>query len=161
MGKKKKKGNKPRPTQLALLENGVFRVPSPDGEGVSEYNYLAPTPEQITYFARQSRHPDSLKKLDSIYDLLEDILEEDDYEEIIYRMRKRDDALTMATLLPAVRDLIAGTSGFPTKSPSDSSSSEKSTGRRSTGRVQPEASTPAISTSSGTQPSSTSGSTNM
>jgi hypothetical protein len=159
VGKKKKKNKPPRPTGLALFEDGVLRLVTPDGQGTIDYAYKAPTPEQITYFVRHTRSRDIVTQLNALYDLLEDILGEEDYLKIEARLRDRYDALDMQTLFPAVRELVTGQTGFPTQSPSDSSSSERPTGRRSTGRVQPEVSTPAISTPSATQPSSTGGPT--
>lgn len=156
MGKKKNKNRKPRPTPLALMDDGVITVIAPDGVNVVQYSYNAPTAEQLAHFARGSQHRSPVGKLNAVYDLLEDIFDDEAYDEIDHRLRDRTDPLTLETLFPAVRELFSERAGFPTQPPSASSGSSNTTGRRSTGRVPAVVLTPESSpqTVSSTSPSS-------
>lgn len=123
-------------------EKVIITLPSPTGKGQVEMDAWPPTPEQLMLFA--SAMGDQNRVAAAMVDILEDVFEEDQFQEIRARLRARrnDPArLTIQDLIGVVEQLMESVSDFPTEPDSASSPPPKPIGRRSTGRVHSPAST--------------------
>jgi hypothetical protein len=122
-------------------------VPAPDGKGVVEYQVYVPTPEQLLLFA-SAMTGEQAKLPAAIVEMLQDVLEPEQFEEIRSRLRARrnDPArLTLQNLMDLLEQLMEGAADFPMEPSSASPEPPALTGRRSTGRVRSQASTPSAS----------------
>lgn len=123
---------------MSLPGEGILVLPDATGEGTISYGFVPPTPEQMAIFAADASTGSLTMKMAAILNFLEDILEDpNDIHEIRRRLRSREDVLDLQKVFGPVREMFVDQSGFPTQSPSASTSSPSPTGKRSTGRVQP------------------------
>lgn len=118
---------------------------SPDGKTVIEYETVEPTIEQLTVMGLETAQPIDatnlialFRKVNSLFNFLDDILvKPGDIDIIKERLRDRNDALTLESVMDSFTDYITDQTGFPTQEPSGSSPTDSRTGGRSTGRMQP------------------------
>lgn len=111
-------------------------IPGPDGKPV-DLVLWEPTVEQIAWIASflGKKGASVGEQVKGMNDLMEDLLEPDEFEAIWRRLRDRRDPLKLEHVTDAISLALEAVQDFPTEPSSGSARSSGGAGKRSTGRA--------------------------
>lgn len=102
-----------------------------DGETFTAY---PPTPAQFAFHIREQNHKDTARRIASVVNFLDGLLDEKGRDRLADRLLDRDDPFDLDDVNKIISGLIEEWTANPTEQPSSSQPPPPSTGRKSTAK---------------------------